>query len=103
MIRDRFADPGTVYLIHFDERIGGPGSKGAQHYLGWAADDPNARLEHHRRGLGARILAYCVSKGIGFDIVRTWDGDRHLERRMKNRGHFPEICPTCAMSKELAA
>lgn len=89
--------PGTVYLLHFDEPIGNMANSRAQaqHYIGWAAD-PEARLEAHRGGAGARITAWCAQAGIGFDIVRTWTGDRRLERRLKNRKCAPKLCPVCS-------
>jgi hypothetical protein len=32
--------------------------------------------------------------GIGFEVARTWDGDRRLERRLKNQRNAPaRLCP----------
>jgi hypothetical protein len=88
---------GTVYLLHFDEPM--PRNRGqvvapVQHYVGWAGRLAD-RLEHHRRGSGARILAALAERGIGFELARTWRGDRHLERRIKTRTHFSRLCPRC--------
>jgi hypothetical protein len=33
--------------------------------------------------------------GIGVDLVRTWPGDRSLERRLKRRHNSPRLCPLC--------
>jgi hypothetical protein len=33
--------------------------------------------------------------GINFTVVRTWNGDRRLERRLKNRKNSPRLCPCC--------
>ena len=41
---------GTVYLIHFDEKLAH-----AQHYIGWATD-LEKREKEHRSGKGARII-----------------------------------------------
>lgn len=54
---------GTVYLLHFDRPY-----KHARHYLGWAKD-LDARLEHHRAGTGARLLAVLKEHGIGFVLA----------------------------------
>ena len=42
-------------------------------------------METHHQGHGAAITAYCVSQGIGFRVVRTWEGGRVEERRLKRR------------------
>lgn len=81
--------PGTIYLIHFDAPFGH-----AMHYLGWASD-LNRRLGHHRRGTGANLMRHVGAAGITWSVVRTWQGDRNLERRLKNRGGHARICPTC--------
>ena len=38
------------------------------------ARDVELRIAEHRAGRGARILAVCVARGIGFEVVRTWAG-----------------------------
>lgn len=83
-----------VYLIHLDSPLGSD-RKTAQHYLG-SADDVAARLALHRSGRGAKLLAAAVARGIGFQVVRLWPGDRALERQLKQRGHAARLCPVCA-------
>jgi hypothetical protein len=79
--------PGTVYLLHFAEPFGH-----ARHYLGWAGPgNLSARLAHHAAGTGANLLRHVGKAGIGWELVRTWPGDRHLERRLKNRGARPAM------------
>jgi len=56
---------GTVYLIHFSEAY-----QHARHYLGFT-DDLDARLEAHRSGHGARLMAVIQSAGITWRCVRT--------------------------------
>jgi len=88
---------GVVYLVCFDTAIGDTDNpKGsASHYLGWA-DDVDARMAEHRAGRGARILAACVQRGIGFGVVRTWAGvDRTFERRLKRQHNAWRLCPRC--------
>ena len=83
---------GTVYLLHFDQPY-----KHARHYLGWAAD-LQARLDCHRAGRGARLLAVLVAEGIGWQLARTWpDADRNRERRLKNMGGGARHCPLCGI------
>lgn len=81
----------TVYLVCLDERLGGPVHY-AQHYLGHSQNLPQ-RLESHRAGLGARILAAANERGIGYTVVRTWPGGRDEERRLKALHNSPKLCP----------
>ena len=81
----------TVYLLHFERRY-----RHAGHYLGFA-EDMGARLAAHRNGTGARLIQVIAQAGIGWRLARTWpDGDRALERRLKNQKHGPRLCPECA-------
>jgi hypothetical protein len=89
-------DPaGTVYLLHFAEPF-----SHARHYLGWAAPgNLSARLAHHAAGTGANLLRHVGKAGIGWELARTWPGDRTLERRLKNRGGHARLCPACAPAR----
>ena len=80
---------GTVYLLHFDRPFGH-----ARHYLGWASN-LEGRLWHHEHGDGANLLKHVKRAGITWTLARTWEGDRHLERRLKNRGGHSRLCPLC--------
>ncbi len=80
----------TIYLIHFEQAY-----KHAQHYLGFT-DDLASRLEAHAAGHGARLMSVINSAGITWRCVRTWQGDRKLERKLKNRKEAPALCPVCA-------
>lgn len=83
---------GTVYLLHFDRPY-----KHARHYTGWAAD-LDARLDQHRHGHGARLLAVLKDAGIGWQLARTWPGDRRRERQIKNMGGASRSCPFCGVT-----
>jgi hypothetical protein len=62
----------VCYLLHLDQKLGSSHPKGgAQHYLGTTVSLPR-RLETHRAGLGAKILAAANTRGIAYDVVRTW-------------------------------
>ena len=102
----------TVYLIHLDQPY-----KGKRHYVGTAID-PQARLSEHKatswtpfdqprtsegkirlgekRGNGANFLAVLNHFDIGYSIVRLWDGDRDVERRIKAQKSAARMCPLCA-------
>jgi len=85
---------GTIYLLHFDEPFGHAG-----HYLGWARN-LDARLEHHKRGTGARLLRHVRAAGIDWTLARTWENsDRNRERRLKNMGGHSRKCPLCQQHK----
>ncbi len=81
--------PGTVYLIHLDRPY-----KHAKHYLGWTTD-LDARLAQHASGTGARLLQVARDAGIGWQLARTWPGDRHRERQLKRQGGRSCMCPQC--------
>jgi hypothetical protein len=34
--------------------------------------------------------------GITWDVVRTWEGTRHLERAIKDLHEAPRLCPECS-------
>lgn len=61
---------GIVYLLHFERPYNGP----MQHYVGFAADDLNRRLDAHREGTGGRTTRLAFNKGITFALARTWPG-----------------------------
>jgi predicted GIY-YIG superfamily endonuclease len=81
---------GTIYLLHFARPY-----RHARHYLGFA-EDLEQRLAQHRAGRGARLVQVVLGAGIGFEVARTWEGDRRLERRLKNQRNAPaRLCPIC--------
>jgi predicted GIY-YIG superfamily endonuclease len=83
---------GVVYLLHFHQRLGTE-KHSIQHYLGFTADLEH-RLERHRQGQGARITEVLKERGIGFDVVAVWPGNRQIENALKLHSATP-ICPTC--------
>lgn len=83
--------PGTVYLLCFERPLAH-----ARHYLGWASD-LDRRLNEHRLGYGARLLAALIGAGIGWSVSRTWEGEtRRFERALKNMKCTPRMCPRCS-------
>lgn len=82
---------GLIYLIHFSRPL-----HHARHYLGYTdSEDISTRLARHRSGSGAKILAHLNSIGIEYEVVRTFSGDRALERRMKVAHKSATLCPLC--------
>jgi predicted GIY-YIG superfamily endonuclease len=86
----------TVYLIHFERPLGdlsNPRGQ-AQHYIGFT-EDLAARLDAHRKGNGSAIMAAVGREGIGWRLVRTWEGGRDVERALKDRKNARRLCPIC--------
>ena len=92
---------GTVYLIHFDKPLGDlANTRGqAQHYLGFT-DDLDARMEAHASGNGARLMEVVNEAGISWQLVKTWDGGRGLERKLKRQHNTPRLCPVCRLGRQ---
>lgn len=84
----------AIYLLHFSEPISPKHT--TQHYLGYA-DSLEARIGHHRRGTSkVRLIDVARERGIDFVVARVWeDGDRAMERRIKNSKNLPRYCPIC--------
>lgn len=88
-----------VYLLCFDRKL-----HHARHYIGFAENQRTfeARMKHHSKGSGSRLMAAIAKAGIGFCVARTWpDGDRNFERKLKNRKKSSELCPHCTAAKKL--
>lgn len=81
-----------LYLIHFERKLAH-----AQHYLGSVMDHNHLdkRLREHRTGRGAKLLDALNKRGIPYRVVRTMNGGRIKERRLKNRKNGPRLCPIC--------
>ena len=96
--------PGLVYLIHFDAPIGNPDEpKGqARHYTGHA-DDLEARTHDHHSANAARIMQAVNQRGIGWRVVRTWEGTRDTERQIKLLRAGNRLCPQCTPNPLSAA
>jgi hypothetical protein len=40
-------------------------------------------------------MAVISEAGIGFELARTWEGDRYRERALKRQGGASRRCPIC--------
>lgn len=87
---------GWVYIIHFDEKF-----HHAQHYIGFALN-VEGRFFYHKKGAGSKLLAALNRAGIDYKIVRVFEGDRNLERKLKKRKNTAAICPICQVAHSLA-
>lgn len=87
----------ALYLIHFDAPL-----HHARHYLGFAesVEAVPARLERHRAGNGAKIMAAVGRAGITWRLIRLWaEADRNAERALKNRNDNASLCPICRKAR----
>lgn len=80
------------YLIHADVKL-----HNIQHYIGWTTHkNVWRRLEDHRAGRGSRLTKAFVNKKITFRIVRIWpNGNKSLERDLKDHHKAKDLCPIC--------
>ncbi len=82
---------GTVYLIHFDEKLAH-----AQHYIGFTTN-LEQRIATHKSGFGSALMAAVTQNGIGWKVVRTWENvTRAFERKMHKMNNTARYCPVCA-------
>ncbi len=82
---------GSVYLLHFAEPY-----FHARHYVGFTRN-VRRRLQQHRAGRGARLMAVIAEEGIAFVLARTWENvTRVFERRVHRNRNSRRMCPLCA-------
>lgn len=79
---------GYTYLIRLSAPLGTP-NHFARYYVG-STGNMKARMEQHRSGRGARMLAAAVERGIEFKIIKwlavpSIREARALERKLKRR------------------
>ena len=82
----------AVYILSFSNTIGNKDNPRGQanFYVGYA-ENVQARLEEHRAQRGASITAAAVQQGMTLTVVAVFEGDRSLERRIKNLKATPKI------------
>lgn len=79
----------TVYVLRLD-----PAMKHAKRYIGWtkSMDTLPLRFSFHCEGKGARMTAAAAAAGIRLTIEAVIpDGDRTLERQLKNQKNAGRI------------
>jgi hypothetical protein len=87
-----------LYLLHAVRPVGGTGSNGAQHYLGYSASPLTLmrRVWRHRQGHGACLTRAMVRlSGQRLLLANVWKGTREDERYLKRRHQLSVLCPIC--------
>jgi predicted GIY-YIG superfamily endonuclease len=81
----------AVYLLHFERKLAGH----AGHYCGYTSN-LRARVAAHEAGDSAKLIEAITRNDIRFVVCRVWpDGDRDLERKIKQANNGPRFCPIC--------
>jgi predicted GIY-YIG superfamily endonuclease len=82
---------GLVYILKFEQPIGSQRHQ-AQFYIGYCEPGRlDQRLQEHAAGIGAAITRAICQRGIGFEMVASFPGDRTLERRLKRQKNTRRI------------
>jgi hypothetical protein len=87
-----------LYLLHSVLPVGGTGSNGAQHYLGYSPSRSTLaqRVQKHRAGHGACLTrAMMQVPGQRLLLANVWEGTRLDERTLKNRRQLSMLCSLC--------
>lgn len=81
-----------IYILQFEKPLGSA-KHAARYYIGFCESDEcfNRRIKAHRKGKGAAITRAAVARGINFKVVATMEGDRTLERRLKDMKNTAQI------------
>jgi hypothetical protein len=87
-----------VYLLHFHQPISP--NHTCQHYIG-SSQDVTFRAWIHKTKPDARLLQVAKERGIGFSVVRIWEGGFNLERKLKSRKNAPKLCPVCSLVHDI--
>ena len=90
---------GFIYLLHLSEGMPIREGREARHYLGWS-EDLDGRMREHGGPTGAAMLRAAKARGISWQIVRVWRGDRNDERAIKKRREAPRFCPICVKERQ---
>lgn len=83
-------DKGHVYLILLDRPLSDLHT--ARTYIGYSKD-LSVRMQQHAHGSRAasRFLQVAYQRGIGWRLLRVWEGDKALERRLKKMKNGPQL------------
>lgn len=87
-----------IYILHID-----PPLAHARHYVGWTKDeDVTRRVNEHLMQTGSRpskLIGAALAAGRKITLAGTIEGDRTMERQLKNRGGASSYCPLCRMAR----
>lgn len=102
-----------TYLIHLERPLAH-----SQHYIGSTENDLDERIQSHKNttwerypiatttldgrkvtgrtiGSGSTFMGAVNAAGISWQVVRTWDGGRRIERWLKGWKKGSLLCPIC--------
>jgi hypothetical protein len=83
-----------IYILHID-----PPLRHARHYVGWTADeDVSRRVREHLHQVGGRpspLVGAALAAGCRVVLAGTLEGDRTMERWLKNKHGAASFCPLC--------
>lgn len=87
----------AVYLLCFERGLLGGRNR---HYVGYAADDVERRIQQHRRGTGSAFAREMKRQGIGFQVSQIWqDFGTAEEREIKRQKQASRYCQICKPGK----
>ena len=87
---------GTVYLIHFHEKL-----CHAQHYIGFTTN-LTERIKCHKNGNGSRLMEVIGELELPWEVARTWEQTpKAMERELKNYKNAKMLCPICSGEKAM--
>lgn len=88
-----------IYFLHID-----PPLSHAKHYVGWTSDtDVTRRVKKHLNQTGShpsKLVGAALRAGRTVTLAGTIEGDRHLEKKIKNSGHTARYCPACRENRK---
>lgn len=81
-----------IYILEFSKPLGSH-KHSARYYIGYCKDEAllASRLKAHNAGRGAKITRAARDQGITFRVAATMQGDRSVERLLKNMKNTPRI------------
>jgi predicted GIY-YIG superfamily endonuclease len=86
-----------VYLIHFDEPVGG-----GQHYTGFARDIDHLheRIAKHRSSVGASMTTAANKRGVSWRVVRLFRVQTYRAEKVVKYSTML-LCPHCRTPDKL--
>ena len=89
-----------LYILHLDKKI----ADHAQHYVGYTPISIDYRMNKHRTGHGARMLAHAMKIGMDFKVAHVEEFDtaeqaRYREKRLKLEKNLKRHCEICNAKK----
>lgn len=91
--------PGIIYILQSSIPAGNA-RHSAEYYIGWTTfDGLKNRLEMHQAGRGASLTRYWSEIGAQMSVVALIEGDRLVERYLKNRKSAKRVLAAAAANR----